>query len=70
MTDHECKFESTGEVRYSNPLQFRERCSICEIVRYRMEKSLIDKTIVYVYEETDIDDADLISLFSEIQKRL
>lgn len=66
---HKCKFVETGYVRYSDPAQYQEKCS-CGKVRWRMYKSITDKTIIYEHEDHEIRDEDLKFLLSEIAKRM
>lgn len=67
---HQCEYRETGIVRYTNPAQFQEECSLCRKIRWKMEKSLSDKTIVYNYEDNEIEDKDLRFLFNELSKRI
>ncbi len=49
--DHICEFISTGEVLYSGPLKYVEKCNVCDKIRWKTEKSISDKTIVYEYPQ-------------------
>ena len=70
MSDsHICRFNETGKVIYTGPLKYEEKCE-CGKIRWKTEKSIFDKTIIYEYEKTEIEDKNLIYLLSEIKKQL
>lgn len=67
--NHKCQFKDTGKAIYTDPLRIEQKCK-CGKIRWKGQKSLIDKTIIYEYDKDPDLDPVLLDLLKQVKLKM